>query len=99
MDTMFEKKFKINFPQRTLLHKMHIFLTCLFIFNVFFSILSHNTFTTITNSICVLCWGFNWYNSSKKHEKVIAEYKEMANKEKHELDMKNAFNFGYYQNK
>lgn len=99
MDTMFEKKIKSNWPKRTILHKMHIFLTLLFLFNLSLSIISHNTFTIITHGICALCWGFNWHVSLKKHEKSIAEYKEKSLKEQQDLEMQNAFNFGYYQNK
>lgn len=99
INTMFEKKFKRDFPKRNLLHKFFIFLTFLFAINIFFNFIVHNSFGVLTNTISFLCWGFQWYLQSEKYQNAVEEYKEQAQKDKHDLDMKNAFNFGYYQQK
>lgn len=99
MNTHFDKKFKSNFPKRTLLHKFFIFLTFLFIVNILLNLIVHNNFVVFTSFVSMLCWGFQWKLQAKKYQQTVVEYKEQCYKEKHDLDMKNAFNFGYYQEK
>lgn len=97
MNDIFEKKFIENFPKRTWLHKLHIFLTCIWIINLFGSVLAGNKFNMIMHTICVFCWGINWYFSMSKYDKIVLEYQEKCDKELKDEEMKNAFNFGYYK--
>lgn len=99
MDKIFEKKFKKNLPKRTFLHKLHIFLTFIWLVNLAGSFANGNKTAMALHALCVFCWGINWYFSSKKYKQSVLEYTEQFNKEKQEEEMKNAFNFGYYQQK
>lgn len=98
MKTIFEKKTIYHLPKRTLLHKIFIVNTIVFMCSLFVNTMASNKLTMLLNTISLICWSFLWYKAAKAHKKTIVEYKEKVDQEKHDSDMKNAFNFGYYKN-
>lgn len=99
MNTIFDKKKKSNFPKRTLAHKAQISLTFLCMFCFLINSVNHNLPMAALNIACGIFWSVNWYFSKQKYKQAVVEYKEQVFQEQQDLEMKNAFNFGYYQNK
>lgn len=97
MDKIFEKKFNENFPKRDFQHKLNIFLTCIWGLNLTSSLARGVGFLIVCHLICVFCWGAQWYVSSRKYNKKVDEYKKEMEKELHDNEMKNAFNFNYIE--
>lgn len=95
MDTIFDKKFKENFPKRDFQHKLNIFLTCIWGLNLVSSLSRGVGILIACHLICVVCWGVQWYFSSKKYNEKVDEYKKEMEKERHNKEMENAFNFNY----
>lgn len=97
MDKIFEKKFKDNFPKKDFQHKLNIFLTCTWLLNLVISLYGGVGFLIVCHLICVFCCGAQWYLSSRKYNKKVNQYKKEMNKELHEKEMENAFNFNYIE--
>lgn len=95
MNTIFEKKFNDNFPKRDFQHKLNIYLTLIWGFNLANSLSRGVILLIVCHAICIFCWGVQWYASAKKYNQKVDKYKKEIAKQLHKKEMANAFNFNY----